>query len=304
MSILQVNGLVKKFGSQTAVDNVSFKIDKGEIVGFLGPNGAGKSTTMKMIAGILKPDEGEVYINNHLGTEDEIETKRSISYLPEQNPLYYDLYVREALEFSAKLHHVKQITARVNEAISVCGLENEKHKKIQSLSKGYKQRVGLALSILHQPDLYILDEATTGLDPNQIVEIRDLIKSLGKEHAVLISTHILQEVESICKRCIVINKGKIIADDDMKTLKVKASGIPSVKVSFGSPISKELLEATWGKVTLSDNDNDTYTYTISNNDPFLSRSVFRWAVENNIIIDELIKEKQSIEGVFQILTGN
>ena len=300
MSILQVNGLVKKFGSQTAVDNVSFKIDKGEIVGFLGPNGAGKSTTMKMIAGILRPDEGEVYINNRLGSEDEIEIKKSISYLPEQNPLYYELYIREALEFSAKMHRINHITSRVNEVISICGLENEKHKKIQSLSKGYKQRVGLALSILHQPDLYILDEATTGLDPNQIVEIRDLIKSLGKEHAVLISTHILQEVESICKRCIVINKGKIIADDDMKALKVKASGIPSVKVSFGSPITKEFLETTWSKVSMLDND----TYTISDNDPFLSRSVFRWAVENNIVIDELIKEKQSIESVFQILTGN
>ena len=300
MSILQVNGLVKKFGSQTAVDNVSFKIDRGEIVGFLGPNGAGKSTTMKMIAGILRPDEGEVYINNRLGSEDEIETKKSISYLPEQNPLYYELYIREALEFSAKMHRINHITSRVNEVISICGLENEKHKKIQSLSKGYKQRVGLALSILHQPDLYILDEATTGLDPNQIVEIRDLIKSLGKEHAVLISTHILQEVESICKRCIVINKGKIIADDDMKALKVKASGIPSVKVSFGSPITKEFLETTWSKVSMLDND----TYTISDNDPFLSRSVFRWAVENNIVIDELIKEKQSIESVFQILTGN
>ena len=300
MSILQVNGLVKKFGPQTAVDNVSFKIDRGEIVGFLGPNGAGKSTTMKMIAGILRPDEGEVYINNRLGSEDEIETKKSISYLPEQNPLYYELYIREALEFSAKMHRINHITSRVNEVISICGLENEKHKKIQSLSKGYKQRVGLALSILHQPDLYILDEATTGLDPNQIVEIRDLIKSLGKEHAVLISTHILQEVESICKRCIVINKGKIIADDDMKALKVKASGIPSVKVSFGSPITKEFLETTWSKVSKLDND----TYTISDNDPFLSRSVFRWAVENNIAIDELIKEKQSIESVFQILTGN
>ena len=300
MSILQVNGLVKKFGSQTAVDNVYFKIDRGEIVGFLGPNGAGKSTTMKMIAGILRPDEGEVYINNRLGSEDEIETKKSISYLPEQNPLYYELYIREALEFSAKMHRINHITSRVNEVISICGLENEKHKKIQSLSKGYKQRVGLALSILHQPDLYILDEATTGLDPNQIVEIRDLIKSLGKEHAVLISTHILQEVESICKRCIVINKGKIIADDDMKALKVKASGIPSVKVSFGSPITKEFLETTWSKVSKLDND----TYTISDNDPFLSRSVFRWAVENNIVIDELIKEKQSIESVFQILTGN
>ena len=300
MSILQVNGLVKKFGSQTAVDNVYFKIDRGEIVGFLGPNGAGKSTTMKMIAGILRPDEGEVYINNRLGSEDEIETKKSISYLPEQNPLYYELYIREALEFSAKMHRINHITSRVNEVISICGLENEKHKKIQSLSKGYKQRVGLALSILHQPDLYILDEATTGLDPNQIVEIRDLIKSLGKEHAVLISTHILQEVESICKRCIVLNKGKIIADDDMKALKVKASGIPSVKVSFGSPITKEFLETTWSKVSKLDND----TYTISDNDPFLSRSVFRWAVENNIAIDELIKEKQSIESVFQILTGN
>ena len=269
-------------------------------MGFLGPNGAGKSTTMKMIAGILRPDEGEVYINNRLGSEDEIETKKSISYLPEQNPLYYELYIREALEFSAKMHRINHITSRVNEVISICGLENEKHKKIQSLSKGYKQRVGLALSILHQPDLYILDEATTGLDPNQIVEIRDLIKSLGKEHAVLISTHILQEVESICKRCIVINKGKIIADDDMKALKVKASGIPSVKVSFGSPITKEFLESTWSKVSMLDND----TYTISDNDPFLSRSVFRWAVENNIVIDELIKEKQSIESVFQILTGN
>jgi ABC-2 type transport system ATP-binding protein len=301
LSILQVNGLVKKFGLQIAVDDVSFKIHKGEIVGFLGPNGAGKSTTMKMIAGILKPESGSIFINDKSAVTNELESKKAVAYLPEQNPLYPDLYVKEALEFSAAVHQIDRRTARIKEVIEACGLENEKNKKIQALSKGYKQRVGLAQAILHQPDLYILDEATTGLDPNQIVEIRDLIKSIGKDHAVLISTHILQEVESICQRCIVINKGKIMADDDIHSLKMKASGMPTVKVCFGQPVHIESLLSKWKKVTKLDQSN---TYLISDQNADLSKSIFRWAAQNNIILEELIKEKQNIEGVFQILTSN
>mgnify|MGYP001225629173 CR=1 FL=1 len=300
MSILRVNGLVKKFGQQTAVDEVSFTIDRSEIVGFLGPNGAGKSTTMKMIAGILRPDAGSIFINGQRDTANELESKKAVGYLPEQNPLYTELYVKEALEFSGALHQIQRKTWRINEVIAACGLENEKHKKIQALSKGYKQRVGLAQAILHQPDLYILDEATTGLDPKQILEIRDLIKSLGKEHAVLISTHILQEVESICKRCIVINSGKIIADDDMSILKMKASGIPAVRVCFGQPVAIDSLLLHWKKVTKLDQNN---TYLISDQDSNLSKSIYQWSVQNNIIIEELIREKQNMEGVFHVLTS-
>ncbi|MEP7266240.1 MAG: ATP-binding cassette domain-containing protein [Saprospiraceae bacterium] len=300
MSILRVQGLVKNFGAQTAVDHVSFSIDKGEIVGFLGPNGAGKSTTMKMIAGIIQPDEGQIMINEKPFDGNNLELKKSIAYLPEQNPLYTELYVQEALEFSAQLHEIKNAYARISEAIAVCGLLPEKNKKIQQLSKGYKQRVGLAQSILHQPDLYILDEATTGLDPNQILEIRELIKGLGKDHAVLISTHILQEVESICQRCIVIHKGQVMADDDMATLKSKVSGMPSVSVSFAGSIPFDSLKARWNNAI----SIDAHTFVISDRDPKLSQSVFQWAVQNHFIIDELKKNKQRMEDVFQELTSN
>jgi ABC-2 type transport system ATP-binding protein len=260
--ILEVRNLVKKYGNHTAVDHISFSLNKGEIVGFLGPNGAGKSTTMKMIAGIVSPDEGEIYINGKSQALNESSKKNALAYLPENNPLYTDLYVKEALTLNAEIHNIQDASAKIIEAIKVCGLENEKHKKIGQLSKGYKQRVGLAQSILHQPDLYILDEATTGLDPNQLIEIRSLIKSLGHTGAVLISTHILQEVESICQRCIVIHKGKITADDSMSGLQTSLSAFPSVKVTFTQLVPLDTLKAKWKKIQKDANTNTYGPYKI------------------------------------------
>ncbi len=301
MNILEIKNIQKYYGAQKAVDDISFNIASGEIVGFLGPNGAGKSTTMKMIAGILTPDAGEVWIKGEQMNPNRIYLKKAIAYLPEQNPLYHDLYVREALEFMARLHNVPSPRSAIHDAIKVCGLTAEQHKRIGSLSKGYKQRVGLAQSILHQPDLYILDEATTGLDPNQILDIRDLIRSLGKDHAVLISTHILQEVESICQRCILIHQGKLKADDDMDTFKNKLNRIPEAIVRFASPVSLETLKMRWAKVFSMNAD---HTYKISSQEPMLTQSIFRWAVDQKVIIDELKKVEQSMEDIFQTLTEN
>ncbi len=300
MNILEVKNVYKYYGTQKAVDNVSFNIGAGEIVGFLGPNGAGKSTTMKMIAGLVAPDEGEIYIQGIRMTQDQIALRKTLAYLPEQNPLYNDLYVRESLEFMARLHNIPNAGKLIDDAIQVCGLSMEKHKKISMLSKGYKQRVGLAQSILHQPDLYILDEATTGLDPNQILDIRDLIRSLGKKHAVLISTHILQEVESICHRCILIHHGQIRANDSMSDFKNLLTRTPEVMVRFATRVVLRSLEDRWSKVIAIDEN----TYKIKDRDPLLTQSIYRWAVEHHMIIDELKRVEHKMEDIFQSLTEN
>ncbi|QHN64646.1 ABC transporter ATP-binding protein [Bergeyella cardium] len=207
---LEVRGLTKKFGEQTALNNINIRIEKNEIVGLLGANGAGKSTLMKSIVGALKIDEGQVVFNGRDITEEPVESKKLIGFLPENNPLYMDMYVREYLHFVANLHKVP--SSKIDEIINLVGLAPEQRKKISQLSKGYKQRVGLAQSILHQPDLLILDEPTNGLDPNQIIEIRNVIKEIGREKTVIISTHIMQEVEALCNRIILINRGEIIKD--------------------------------------------------------------------------------------------
>ncbi|MEO5581860.1 MAG: ATP-binding cassette domain-containing protein [Saprospiraceae bacterium] len=299
MSILKVTDLIKLYGAQTAVDHISFEINKGEIVGFLGPNGAGKSTTMKMIAGILQPDRGEIRINDIIFNQNDTVLKKSIAYLPEQNPLYPDLYVREALEFMSRLHQLNHTRQIINDAIQVTGLEKEQHKQIGALSKGYKQRVGLAQCILHQPDLYILDEATTGLDPNQILDIRDLIRSLGKEHAILISTHILQEVESICHRCLVIHQGRIIADEPMISFKNKLVRKPEVSIRFADKVSIDLLKRKWKSVTPG---SDGKSFIITDDDPLLTQHLFQWAVDQHQVIDELKKVEHKMEDVFHSLT--
>ncbi|MEP7320999.1 MAG: ATP-binding cassette domain-containing protein [Saprospiraceae bacterium] len=299
MSILKVTDLVKQYGTQTAVDHISFEINKGEIVGFLGPNGAGKSTTMKMIAGILQPDSGEVQINDIILKQDDNTLKKSIAYLPEQNPLYPDLYVREALEFMSHLHQLKNVKQIINDAIKVTGLEKEQFKQIGALSKGYKQRVGLAQSILHQPDLYILDEATTGLDPNQILDIRDLIRSLGKDHAILISTHILQEVESICQRCLVIHQGRIIADEPMNSFKNKLVRKPEASVSFAVKVPVDLIKRKWSSVIPG---TDGKSFIIADDDPLLTQHLFQWAVDQHLVIDELKRVEHKMEDVFHSLT--
>ena len=299
MSILKVSDLVKLYGVQPAVDHISFEINKGEIVGFLGPNGAGKSTTMKMIAGILKPTTGEIFIQDRPFDPSDTILKKSIAYLPEHNPLYLDMYVREALEFMAQLHQLSSRSKIISDAIHVTGLEKEQHKKISALSKGYRQRVGLAQSILHHPDLFILDEATTGLDPNQILDIRDLIKSLGNDHAILISTHILQEVESICQRCIVIHQGKIIADEPMHSFKNRLDHKGQAMIRFATKVSIDALKTNWPQVVQAVNDS---TYIISDDDPLLTQHLYQWSVAQGHVIDELKRIEHKMEDVFHALT--
>jgi ABC-2 type transport system ATP-binding protein len=215
---IKVSGLTKVYGTQVAVDHISFELKKGEIVGFLGPNGAGKSTTMKMITGYLPFTDGKASVAGFDIESQSMEVRKRVGYLPEANPLYYDMYVREYLEFTAGIHQLKNAKQHIETIITHTGLSKEAHKKIGALSKGYKQRVGLAQAMLHNPDVLILDEPTSGLDPNQIVEIRELIKTIGKEKTVLLSTHIMQEVEAMCSRVIIINNGKIVADDTIENL--------------------------------------------------------------------------------------
>ncbi len=232
---IEVVGLSKFYGEQKAVKNISFSIEKGEIVGFLGPNGAGKSTTLKMITGYLQPNEGKVLIAGKNIAEQPIACKQKIGYLPEANPLYLDMYVQEYLSFIAGVHQIKDANA-IDHIIQKVGLTIEQHKKISQLSKGYKQRVGLAAALIHQPEVLILDEPTSGLDPNQIIEIRNLIKAEGANKTVLFSSHILQEVEAICDRVIIIHKGNIVADDNLAKLKA-SKPLEAVFADLTKPLS-------------------------------------------------------------------
>jgi len=216
---LSVKNITKQYKKQIAVDDISFEIKSGEIVGFLGPNGAGKSTTMKIISCFIPPTKGTVTVCGFDVSNDDLKVKKKVGYLPESNPLYYDMYVKEFLNFIASLHKINNKKERIKEMIKMVGLQNEQHKKIGTLSKGYKQRVGLAQAMIHDPEVLILDEPTSGLDPNQIIEIRELIKNFGKDKTVLLSTHIMQEVESMCDRVIIINEGKLVADDSVESIK-------------------------------------------------------------------------------------
>ena len=302
MSSIQVNNLSKHFGEQKAVDTISFSIGKGEIVGFLGPNGAGKSTTMKMITGYLQPDAGEITVSGINVLQHPQEVKRKTGYLPESNALYYDMYIKEYLAFIADVHHVEHKQKKVEDVIQLTGLTPEKTKKIGQLSKGYKQRVGLAAALLHDPEVLILDEPTSGLDPNQIIEIRQVIKDQGKDKLVLFSSHILQEVEAICDRIIIINKGRIVADDRLSNLQqTKTTNV--VKVGFQDPLEAEWLTrlAAAGTVTKIDSRN----WAIQTDEPEqLRKQLQKMAAENNLDIVSLHSETQSLEEVFRSLTGN
>jgi ABC-2 type transport system ATP-binding protein len=234
---LEIVGLTKKYGEQTALNNVNISIKKDEIIGLLGPNGAGKSTLMKSIAGVLKIDEGNIIFNDKNITTSEIESKQNIGFLPENNPLYKDMYVKESLEFVASMHHISK--KRIEEVIQLVGLSPEKSKKIGELSKGYQQRVGLAQAILHEPDLLILDEPTNGLDPNQIIEIRNVIKKIGEEKTILFSTHIMQEVEALCTRVILLHKGNIIQDCPIEEFKGKFDNLEDAFANYTSSLKLE-----------------------------------------------------------------
>jgi ABC-2 type transport system ATP-binding protein len=229
---LEIKNLTKKFGEQTALNNINIEIKKNEIIGLLGPNGAGKSTLMKSIVGVLMIDEGEIIFDGKNIAENEIQTKEKIGFLPENNPLYNEMYVKEYLQFVADIHKIQK--EKVDEIIDLVGITPEKSKKISQLSKGYKQRVGLAQAILHEPDLLILDEPTNGLDPNQIIEIRNVIKEIGKEKTVILSTHIMQEVEALCSRVILIHQGKIVQDTGIEEFKGKFSNLEEAFANYTS----------------------------------------------------------------------
>src|SRR5690242_15611022 len=287
---IQVTNLLKQYGEQKAVNNISFSLNKGEIVGFLGPNGAGKSTTMKMITGYLLPDAGTATVCGLNVKEKPVEVKRKIGYLPESNPLYYEMYVQEYLKFIAGVHGIKNARSRIKDIIELTGLTVERKKKLGQLSKGYKQRVGLAAALLHDPEVLILDEPTSGLDPNQIVEIRNVIKEQGRNKLVLFSSHILQVVEAICDRVIIINKGKIVADDKLSHLHQQSSS-SIVRVQFKEALEQEWLKRLAGVTSV--HKIDTHTWNIETNDPDTVRTELkRLERENNLDIISLHSESQ------------
>jgi len=298
---ISASGLTKIYDHQKAVDDISFAAGNNEIVGFLGPNGAGKSTTMKIITGYLAPDSGNAVVNEINVNTNPLEAKKQIGYLPEGNPLYYEMYVREYLEFIAGIHHLKNgVKKRIEEVIDLTGLRIESNKKTGQLSKGYKQRVGLAAALIHDPKVLILDEPTTGLDPNQIVEIRQLIKELGKNKTVLFSSHILQEVESICDRIIIINKGKIVADDTLVNLQSSNKSANIVIIEFGKKINVDLLKNLAGVENAEENES---LYTIQTSDPDkVKKLLLEFSIQNNLDILSLQSKSKSLEEVFRNLT--
>ncbi|MBN8664590.1 MAG: gliding motility-associated ABC transporter ATP-binding subunit GldA [Chitinophagales bacterium] len=296
---VSVQSLSKVYGTQKAVDNISFSLKKGEIVGFLGPNGAGKSTTMKMITGYLQPDAGTATVCGIDVVQDALAVKKKIGYLPESNPLYYDMYVKEYLAFIAGVHQLAQAKQRIADVIALTGLQVEQHKKLGQLSKGYKQRAGLAAALIHQPEVLILDEPTTGLDPNQIQEIRQVIKTQGADKTVLFSSHILQEVQAICDRIIIINKGKIVADDYLTNLQQQQQQV--VQVGFA-----EALEAEWlQRLVHSRNVHklDTHRWQIETDAPDqLRKELLELALAQQFNITSLQTAGLNLEEVFRQLT--
>ena len=298
---IQVEDLVKIYGSQRALNGISFTAEKGQILGFLGPNGAGKTTTMKILTGFLYPTSGKASVCGFDLTEYPIEAKRKIGYLPEHNPLYKDMYIREYLLTFAKISHIQNPSKRVEELIEMTGLTKEQNKLIGSLSKGYRQRVGLSQALLHDPEVLILDEPTSGLDPNQIQDIRDLIRNFGKEKTLIFSTHIMQEVKALCDRVIIINNGNIVADDPIDMLQEKLTGRQIVHVEFNKEVPVDLLKNISGVQSVRTNGKHRYTlYSSSSED--LRGLLFNFSVQNNWIIYEMNKDKNSVEEVFSLLT--
>lgn len=303
---ISVTNLSKHYGTQKAVNNISFTINKGEIVGFLGPNGAGKSTTMKMITGYLAADSGQINICGSEATDSNTETKKKIGYLPEANPLYMDMYVREYLNFIAGVHSMSNIEAAIEEVILTVGLSRESNKKIGQLSKGYKQRVGLAAALIHHPEVLILDEPTSGLDPNQIIEIRNVIKSQAQDKTILFSSHIMQEIEAICDRVIIIHKGNIVADDLLSNLQKRNGILKLVTVEFKETVDMHLIANLKAAKPLEPANNGSLgnKFSIPCEDAeALKRQLLQLSVEQNLNIVSLQSEEQSLENVFRMLTN-
>ena len=310
MSIV-ANNLTKKFGTQRAVDNISFEVKTGEILGFLGPNGAGKTTTMKILTCYMAPSDGDAKINEYSILDSQDEIKKKIGYLPENNPLYYDMPVLDYLRFVADLQGVEKdkIQSRIAEMVHVCGLNIEKHKKIGELSKGFRQRVGLAQAMIHDPEILILDEPTTGLDPNQIVEIRKLIKELGKHKTVILSTHILPEVEATCDRILIINKGKIVADGTSDMLRKRARGEEMIRVQIKDFQNKDGVVTALKEldsVAIVDFINDAPdSFLVTSKDNHSSRKdVFNLCVQKNWVLTEMTPIETKLEDIFRELTTN
>jgi ABC-2 type transport system ATP-binding protein len=304
-----IENLTKKYGNQKAVDNISLKVATGEILGFLGPNGAGKTTTMKIITNFISADEGKIYIGGKSLDENYYELKRHIGYLSENNPLYHDMPVIDFLNFCGKIQGIEKnrITARVSEMIKTTGLSREKHKKIGELSKGFQQRVGLAQAMIHDPEILILDEPTSGLDPNQIAEIRKLIRELGREKTVILSTHILPEVEATCDRIFIINKGKIVADGTAETLRKQAHGsdILKVKIEDGEPdqVFKSLQAlSSVSMVDFADRKSNRFDIHCTGNNA--KREIFRLCVDKNWVLTEMTPFETKLEDIFRDLTMN
>jgi ABC-2 type transport system ATP-binding protein len=302
MSIV-VQGVTKLYGEQKALDNVSFEIKTGEIVGFLGPNGAGKSTMMKIITGFIPPASGNIFVNGIETTGGSLEIKKKIGYLPENNPLYPEMYIREYLQFAASLYKSDiPVKKQIDNIIEVTGLAPEQNKKIGSLSKGYRQRVGLAQALIHNPDVLILDEATTGLDPNQIIEIRNLIRDAGKQKTVMLSTHIMQEVEAICNRVIIIDKGVIVADEEKKDIYSKIHQSRQVIfVEFGSDIDESSLREIPHVDSFKKSKGNSWLIE-SSADRDIRPAIFDFAVRKNLTVLSLQKKENNLEEVFRILT--
>ncbi len=307
-----VEKLTKIYGTQRAVDNISFRVNTGEVLGFLGPNGAGKTTTMKAITTYLYPNEGDVKVGEFSVLKQPEEIKKRIGYLPESNPLYQEMAIIDYLEFVAKLQGIEKsrVRERILEMVRLCGLEGEKHKKIAELSKGYKQRVGLAQALIHDPEVLILDEPTSGLDPNQIVEIRELIKKIGKEKTVILSSHILAEVEATCDRILIINKGKIVADGTAENLRKKAHDKELVKV--GVDVEGQTVETDdiYNKLKSIDTvemvdiiNRDTNTFEVQSKEKSSSlKAIFRLCVSSGWTLTELSPIETKLEDVFRELT--
>jgi len=295
---IEVNSISKSYGEQKALNEISFKIEKGEIVGFLGPNGAGKSTLMKILTTYLLADSGSALVNSHDVMTNAKAVQQSIGYLPEHNPLYLDLYVREYLAFNADVYKVPK--SRIEEVIQLTGLSAESHKKIGQLSKGYRQRVGLANALLHNPDVLILDEPTTGLDPNQLMEIRNVIKNVGKDKTVFLSTHIMQEVEAICDRVIIIDKGQIVADKKLDHL-VSEDKEQVIEVEFDYQVEEQLL-AKLPNITAYKNTHDmTWELTfVAEKD--MRPAIFDFANENGLKTLQLNQKNKNLEAVFREIT--
>ncbi|SFD27070.1 gliding motility-associated ABC transporter ATP-binding subunit GldA [Flavobacterium phragmitis] len=295
---IEVNSISKSYGEQKALNEISFKIEKGEIVGFLGPNGAGKSTLMKILTTYLLADSGSALVNGHDVMTNEKEVQRSIGYLPEHNPLYLDLYVREYLAFNADVYNVPK--SRIEEVIQLTGLTPESHKKISQLSKGYRQRVGLANALLHDPEVLILDEPTTGLDPNQLMEIRNVIKNAGKNKTVFLSTHIMQEVEAICDRVIIIDKGQIVADNKLDHL-VTADKEQVIEVEFDYKVEEQLLAKLENISSYINTHDMTWELTfITEKD--MRPAIFDFANENGLKTLQLNQKNKNLEAVFREIT--